>query len=141
MVGPAVVDERNGGRVDDGIVELVAQRLLGRTGMALSQPRDQRCHVNRSVADEVTLARSHDRALAFELSDPFNGLGLECLCISRDLDLALSLHVGHALVDRVDEFEQLTNESIARHRHLCLPCCCVCDRDTFHTSPHLVQRQ
>lgn len=44
-------------------------------------------------------------------------------------------------IEGSNQLEPFTDESPALQRHRCPPCRCACDRDTFHTSPHLVQRQ
>jgi hypothetical protein len=51
------------------------------------------------------------------------------------------LHLRHAAVQRRNEFVQFTKKVSANQRHPRAPYCGVCRRESFQTSPQLVQRQ
>jgi hypothetical protein len=77
----------------------------------------------------------------FELRDPFQGRDLECRRIAGNRRITRSLHLRHAAVQRRNEFVQFTKKLSADQRHPRAPYCGVCRRESFQTSPQLVQRQ
>ena len=79
--------------------------------------------------------------MILELSDPFQGLDLECLRIARNRRLARSLYLRDSAVQRRNEFVKVTNEIVSNQRHRRAPYCGACRRESFQTSPQLVQRQ
>jgi hypothetical protein len=79
--------------------------------------------------------------LAFELRDALQSLGLEGCRIPRDRDFARSLHMRDSAIEGGNQLEQFTNEWRRLQRHRLAPFRGACDRETFQTSPQLVQRQ
>jgi hypothetical protein len=81
------------------------------------------------------------RPLAFEFVDALQRSSFQGRRVTRDRRLADALHLRHAAIERGDQLQQFTHDSGSRHRHPYAPRRSVCDRDTFHISPHFMQRQ
>jgi len=77
----------------------------------------------------------------FELCDPLQGLDLECRRIACDQRLARPLHLRHSAVQCRNQFVQFTKKLSANQRHSRTADRGIFRRESFQTSPQLVQRQ
>ena len=81
------------------------------------------------------------RRLTFQLLDALQGSSAECGRIASNGLFASPLHPRHSAIECGNQVAKLTKELCRRHRHRRAPYRLFCARDTFHTSPHSVQRQ
>ena len=95
-------------------------------------------------ASQRRFSRRLNRLLTFKILDAFERSSLEGGRVTSDQRLDRSLNMWDPTIDAAIRLPQLLDELTSRdrrHRFRGAPYRSVCDRNTFHTSPHFVHLQ